>query len=324
MPTYDAHPIYLAGRGVESPRHLEVNDPAHSGRVAGSTFLATEEQYEAAAVAAVRGFEAMRVLPTVERAAALRKTSDDIAARRDENAALVARESGKSIRDARVETDRGVLVFRLAAEEAERLDGEIMPLDVGPAHKGRHGLTRRFPVGPVAGISPFNFPLNLAAHKVAPAIAGGCSIVLKPPSRDPLTMLVVAEIIDEAGLPDGAVSVLPMDRERGAFAFSGRSASACSACSYTRTSGSRSWLASWLLPPCSRRAIPWIWPRISAPWSTPAWCSAPSAGWPRRWPTALRCLPVAPGRDSSSDRPPSSTPSAPPRSAPRKPSRPWS
>jgi glyceraldehyde-3-phosphate dehydrogenase (NADP+) len=90
-----------------------------------------------------------------------------------------------------------------------------MPLDIAPAHKGRHALTRRFPVGPVAGISPFNFPLNLAAHKVAPAIAAGCSIVLKPPSRDPLTMLVVAEIIEEAGLPDGAVSVLPMDRTLG-------------------------------------------------------------------------------------------------------------
>jgi len=214
-PTYADHPIYLAGRWAESPRRLEVDDPAHPGVLAGSTFLATEEQYELAAAAAVGGFEAMKALPTYERAAALRRISEGIAARSEELAALISRESGKSIRDARVEAERGVLVFRLAAEEAERLGGETMPLDIGPAHKGRHALTRRFPIGPVAGISPFNFPLNLAAHKVAPALAAGCSIVLKPPSRDPLTMLVVAEIIDEAGLPEGAVSVLPMDRTLG-------------------------------------------------------------------------------------------------------------
>ena len=212
---YTDHPIYLAGRWLESPRRLEVDDPAHPGQLAGSTYLATEEQYEQAAEAAVAGFEAMRALPTYERAAALRRISEGIAIRRDELATLISRESGKSIRDAAVEADRGVLVFRLAAEEAERLGGETMPLDIGPAHKGRHALTRRFPIGPVAGISPFNFPLNLAAHKVAPALAAGCSIVLKPPSRDPLTMLVVAEIIDEAGLPEGAVSILPMDRTLG-------------------------------------------------------------------------------------------------------------
>ena len=213
--TTDAHPIYLAGRWVESSLVLEVDDPAHPGQLAGSTYLATEEQYEAAVEAAVRGFETMRVLPTYERAAALRHISAGIAARRDELAELITRESGKSIRDARVEADRGVLVFRLAAEEAERLGGETMPLDIAPPHRGRHALTRRFPIGPVAGISPFNFPLNLAAHKVAPAIAAGCSIVLKPPSRDPLTMLAVAEIIEGAGLPEGAVSVLPMDRTLG-------------------------------------------------------------------------------------------------------------
>ena len=215
LTTFTDHPIYLAGRWVESPRRLEVSDPAHPGQLAGSTFLATEEQYEEAVQAAVSGFEAMRALPTYERAGALRRISEGIAARRDELATLISRESGKSIRDARVEADRGVLVFRLAAEEAERLGGETLPLDIAPAHKGRHALTRRFPIGPVAGISPFNFPLNLAAHKVAPALAAGCSIVLKPPSRDPLTMLLVAEIVDEAGLPAGAVSVLPMDRTLG-------------------------------------------------------------------------------------------------------------
>ena len=126
----------------------------------------------------------MRRLPAFERSGALRAMSAGIAARRDELAELIVRESGKPIRDARVEVERGALTFRLAAEEAERLVGESIPLDIGPAHVGRMGITRRFPVGPVAAISPFNFPLNLAAHKVAPAIAAGCSIVLKPPSRD--------------------------------------------------------------------------------------------------------------------------------------------
>jgi glyceraldehyde-3-phosphate dehydrogenase (NADP+) len=209
------HPIYLAGRWVSSPDALPIEDPAHPGEPAGATYVATEAQLEQAIEAAGSGFEEMRRLPAYERSRALRSVSAGIAARRDELAELIVRESGKPIRDARAEVDRGALTFRLAAEEAERLVGETIPLDIGPAHAGRVGITRRFPIGPVAAISPFNFPLNLAAHKVAPAIAAGCSIILKPPSRDPLTMLTVAEIIEAAGLPEGAVSVLPMSRQLG-------------------------------------------------------------------------------------------------------------
>src|SRR5438034_7559847 len=124
-------------------------------------------------------------------------------------------EAGKPIRDALSEVDRAVLTFRLGAEEAERMGGEVSPLDLMPASKDRVGITRRFPIGPVAGISPFNFPLNLAAHKISPAIAAGNPIVLKPPSKDPLVMLTVAEIIEQAGPPAGAVSILPMTRELG-------------------------------------------------------------------------------------------------------------
>jgi glyceraldehyde-3-phosphate dehydrogenase (NADP+) len=211
----EPQPIYLAGRWATSSERLEIADPTHPDRLAGITYLASPDQLEEATAASVRGFEAMRRLPAYERGAALRAIAAGILARRDEIAATIVRESGKPIKDARTETDRGALVFRLAAEEAERMVGETIPLDLAPAHVGRLGLTRRFPVGPVAGISPFNFPLNLAAHKVAPAIAAGCSIVLKPPSRDPLTMLIVAGIIDSVGLPEGAVSVLPMSRELG-------------------------------------------------------------------------------------------------------------
>src|SRR5438876_741136 len=209
------HPIYLAGRWVDSPDPLTVHNPADPENPAGSTYNATAEQYEEAVQAAVRAFEITRKLPAYERGAALRTISNGIRERREEIGRLMSLEAGKPIRDALVEVDRAVLTFRLGAEEAERMVGEAIPLDLMPASKGRVGIIRRFPIGPVAGISPFNFPLNLAAHKVAPAVAAGCSIVLKPPSKDPLVMLRVAGSPDETDLPKGAVSILPMDRPTG-------------------------------------------------------------------------------------------------------------
>jgi len=209
------HPIYLAGRWVESDSLLPVSNPADPASPAGATYHASPEQYEEAASAAVRAFEVTRTLPAYERGRILREISAGIRERREELGRLLSLEAGKPIRDALVEVDRATLTFRLGAEEAERMVGEVIPLDLMASSKGRVGITRRFPAGPVAGISPFNFPLNLAAHKLAPAIAAGCSIVLKPPSKDPLTMLTVAEIIDGAGVPEGAVSILPMSRELG-------------------------------------------------------------------------------------------------------------
>jgi acyl-CoA reductase-like NAD-dependent aldehyde dehydrogenase len=209
------HPIYLAGRWVDSPDRLEIANPADPNTPAGATYNATEEQYEEAVTAAVAAFEHTKVLPAYERGRALREISNGIKARREEIGRTLSLEAGKPIRDALVEVDRASLTFRLGAEEAERMYGEMIPLDLMASSKGRVGITRRFPIGPVAAISPFNFPLNLAAHKLAPAIAAGCSIVLKPPSKDPLTMLTVAEIVDGVGLPQGAVSILPMTRELG-------------------------------------------------------------------------------------------------------------
>jgi len=209
------HPIFLAGRWVDSPDPLEVTNPADPNTPAGSTFHATEAQYEEAVEAAVAAFEETRKLPAYERGRILREVSVGIKARREELGRLIALEAGKPIRDALTEVDRAVLTFRLGAEEAERMVGEVIPLDLMASSKDRVGITRRFPIGPIAGISPFNFPLNLAAHKVAPAIASGNPIVLKPPSKDPLTMLTVAEIIEAAGPPQGAVSILPMTRELG-------------------------------------------------------------------------------------------------------------
>jgi acyl-CoA reductase-like NAD-dependent aldehyde dehydrogenase len=209
------HPIFLAGRWVTSPDVLEVANPANADAPAGATYTATPEQYEEAVEAAVKAFEVTRHLPAYERGRILREISAGIKARREELGRLIALEAGKPIRDALVEVDRATLTFRLGAEEAERMTGELIPLDLMPSSKDRVGITRRFPIGPIAAISPFNFPLNLAAHKLAPAIATGNPIVLKPPSADPLVMLAVAEIVEAAGVPDGMVSILPMTRELG-------------------------------------------------------------------------------------------------------------
>jgi acyl-CoA reductase-like NAD-dependent aldehyde dehydrogenase len=209
------HPIFLAGRWVTSPDVLEIANPANADEPAGATYNATEAQYDEAVEAAVAAFEVTRKLPAYERGRILREVSAGIKARREELGRLIATEAGKPIRDALVEVDRAVLTFRLGAEEAERMTGELIPLDLMPSSKDRVGITRRFPIGPIAAISPFNFPLNLAAHKLSPAIASGNPIVLKPPSADPLTMLTVAEIIDAAGVPEGMVSILPMTRELG-------------------------------------------------------------------------------------------------------------
>ena len=207
-------PIYLAGEFVESGSPLEVRNPANDELVA-TTFQAGAEELERATVAAVEAFGKTRRLASYERRDALAHVAACIDRDADELSELLTRESGKPIRDARGEVLRGALTFRTAAEEALRITGEWLPLDWNAANRGRSGIVRRYPIGPVAGISPFNFPLNLAAHKVAPAIAAGCSIVLKPPSKDPLVMLRVAQYIAETDLPKGAVSVLPMDRPTG-------------------------------------------------------------------------------------------------------------
>ncbi|MGZ8562006.1 MAG: aldehyde dehydrogenase family protein [Candidatus Limnocylindria bacterium] len=207
-------PIYLAGEFVRAGTPLEVRDPA-TGELVATTWQAGPDELERATAAAVDAFGATRRLASFERRDALAHVADRISRDADELAELLTRESGKPIRDAKGEVARGALTFRTAAEEALRINGEWLPLDWAAANRGRSGIVRRYPIGPVAGISPFNFPLNLAAHKVAPAIAAGCSIVLKPPSKDPLVMLRVAQYLAETNLPKGAVSILPMDRPTG-------------------------------------------------------------------------------------------------------------
>ena len=147
------HKIFLAGRWVDSPDVLRVTNPAHPDQPAGLTYQATPEQYEEAVQAAVAAFEVTRRMPAYERGAILRNISAGIRARREELGRLIAMEAGKPIRDALVEVDRAALTFRLGAEEAERLGGEVIPLDLMASSKGRIGITRRYPAGPVAAIS---------------------------------------------------------------------------------------------------------------------------------------------------------------------------
>jgi glyceraldehyde-3-phosphate dehydrogenase (NADP+) len=157
----------------------------------------------------------MRRLPAYERAAILARTSAAIKRERESIATTLAKEAGKPIKDALIETDRAVMTFHVASEEARRIGGEVIPMDLAEHGRGRFALTRRFPIGPVAAISPFNFPLNLTAHKLAPAVAAGNPIVLKPATKTPLSALNLARLLLESELPPGAISVLPMERKTG-------------------------------------------------------------------------------------------------------------
>lgn len=207
-------PIFIGGTWAESPEKLVVTQPG-SGSEVGTTFLATAQQYEQAVERALAVREELAASPCYERSRVLADVARHITAERESLAATLCAEAGKPIKDSLTEVDRSALTFRVAAEEAPRLGGELMPLDINPASHGRFGITRRFPAGPVAGISPFNLPLSLAAHKVAPAMAVGAPIVLKVPSAAPLTMLSVARLIEKAGALPGSVSVLPMSRTLG-------------------------------------------------------------------------------------------------------------
>lgn len=207
-----SHPYWLAGRAVVANADLPVYDK-YSGAVACRVALADAAAYDAAADAAVAAAEAMRLLPVHRRQQVLYHCARRFGERAGELAAVLCTEAGKPLRDARVEVDRLVDTFRLAAEEAPRLHGEVMALDVSPRGEGYRGMSRRVPVGPCAFISPFNFPLNLAAHKIAPAIAVGNPFVLKPASTTPLSALLIGEVLAETGLPAGAFSILPGSRE---------------------------------------------------------------------------------------------------------------
>ncbi|MGY1617464.1 aldehyde dehydrogenase family protein [Geodermatophilus sp. SYSU D00691] len=205
-------PYWVAGAPRSGADVLEVTSP-HDGRVAGRTTLAGAADVEAAVAAAHDARAACAATPAHVRAAALDHVSRRLAERSEEIAALITAESGKPLKWARLEVARAVSTFRWGAEEARRWSGSLQRLDTDPAATGRLALVRRAPRGPVLGIAPFNFPLNLVAHKVAPAIAVGAPIVLKPAPATPLSALLLGEILAETELPAGAWSVLPVTNE---------------------------------------------------------------------------------------------------------------
>jgi glyceraldehyde-3-phosphate dehydrogenase (NADP+) len=207
-------PFFLAGQWERSSNPLPVINPYNDSMVS-TTWLAGDAEVERATIAAVDTAPVMRQLPAYRRAEILAQASTILTRRRDEIGRALAAEAGKPIRDALTEADRAAMTFQVASEEARRLGGEVIPMDLAPHGTGRMAILRRFPLGAVAGISPFNFPLNLSAHKIAPAVAAGNTMVLKPASKTPLSALFLAAALDEAGLPKGALSVLPMSRALG-------------------------------------------------------------------------------------------------------------
>ncbi len=206
-------PFYAAGHWRTGQGTLQVKSP-YDGSVVEEVGVPTDDDVEEAVETAVEVFKESRNLPTHVRAEGLLHISRRIAERVDELAEAVAREGGKPLKWSRVEVTRASSTFRWASEEARRWGGEFLRLDTEASLGSRAGIVRRFPYGPVLGISPFNFPVNLVAHKVAPALAVGAPIVVKPAGATPLGALALAELFDETDLPKGMLSVLPISSQR--------------------------------------------------------------------------------------------------------------
>ena len=208
----ESYPYYLANEAVYANEDLVVVDK-YSGEDATRVAMAGPEVIDAAITAAVEAQEACAAMAAFERQAVLEHCVSRFRERFDELAEALCVEAGKPINDAEGEVTRLIDTFKIAAEESTRIYGEIMPLDISPRAKGYRGMWKRVPIGPCSFISPFNFPLNLAAHKVAPAIAVGCPFVLKPASLTPIGALIIGETLAETDLPKGAFSILPCRRD---------------------------------------------------------------------------------------------------------------
>lgn len=206
--------IYCAGKFISSSKKLEVTNK-YSQEVYATTYLADKEILEQSIKVATAAKDSCKKLSSHEKFIALKFIAEEIEKNKDHLAKVLCIESAKPIRYAISEIERAAQTFLIAAEECKRLPKEYMSLDWTPNGKGKEGMVNYFPIGLVAGISPFNFPLNLAVHKIAPAIAAGCPLILKPASSTPLSTLELAKIIDKTNLPKGMVSILPMDRVTG-------------------------------------------------------------------------------------------------------------
>jgi acyl-CoA reductase-like NAD-dependent aldehyde dehydrogenase len=213
--TTTTYPYYLANRAVQANEDLEVLDK-HTGKVAYRVAQASDKEVDRAIAAAVEARDAMAELPSHRRRDVLKHCVRRFREREDELIEVLIVEGGKVIRDAKGEVGRLIETFEIAAEEATRIGGEVMPMDIAERAEKFWGMWKRVPVGPVSFITPFNFPYNLVAHKVAPAIAAGCPFILKPAEKTPVGALLIGEILAECDLPEGAFSILPVHRDEAA------------------------------------------------------------------------------------------------------------
>jgi acyl-CoA reductase-like NAD-dependent aldehyde dehydrogenase len=204
--------FYLANDPQVPNTDLEVTDK-YTGNVVTRVAMADPSTIDKGIAACVEAAEPMARMPAYERQAVLNHCVQRFTERFEELAMSLCIEAGKPIRDSRGEVGRLIDTFRIAAEESVRMRGEVMNLEISPRARGYRGMWKRVPIGPCSFISPFNFPLNLAAHKVAPAIAVGCPFVLKPASRTPIGALIIGEVLAETDLPKGAFSILPCSRD---------------------------------------------------------------------------------------------------------------
>jgi acyl-CoA reductase-like NAD-dependent aldehyde dehydrogenase len=206
------YPLYLANKAEQPNTDLAVTDK-FTGEVATRVAMADAAMIDRGIAAAVAATEPMAKMAAYERQAVLAHCVKRFTERQDELAQALCIEAGKPIRDSRGEVGRLIDTFRIAAEESVRMTGEVQPLDISPRARGYQGMWKRVPIGPCSFVSPFNFPLNLAAHKIAPALAVGCPFVMKPASRTPLGAIIIGEVLAETDLPPGAFSILPAHRE---------------------------------------------------------------------------------------------------------------
>lgn len=208
------YPIYVAGDFVDTATPLKVLN-SFSGDIVAETFIAGKAELDLAIEKALKAKKIMAALPAFERYNILTEIVNQMKAKKNELAAVLSLEACKPLKYAMAEIDRAIQVFTIASEETKRLPSESLSIDWTPAGKGKEGLIKYFPLGLIAGIVPFNFPMNLAVHKIAPALASGNCIIVKPARSTPLSTLELAKIIDNTQLPKGAFSVLPMDRVAG-------------------------------------------------------------------------------------------------------------
>ena len=209
-----SYKLYCAGEFVATSQELQVKNK-YTNRLFATTYLADKQLLDKAIKAAEKAKQACRELSSLEKYTALKFISDELEKNKEHLAKILCIESAKPIGYALGEIERSVQTFLIAAEECKRLPKDYMSLDWTVGGRGKEGIINYFAIGIVGGISPFNFPMNLAVHKIAPAIAAGCPIILKPASSTPLSTLELAKIIAKTSLPKGSVSILPMDRKTG-------------------------------------------------------------------------------------------------------------